>query len=239
MSRTTAADVVIVDYGMGNLFSVQRACHAAGIASATITDDARRIGRAQGLLLPGVGAFGDAMRVLGERNLVDPIREFARSGRPVMGICLGMQLMLSESTEFGRHAGLDLVPGTVVRLSEAHTADRALKVPQVGWNQIHGPARFLSTFEHGPAAVVGTPLESLADGAYMYFVHSYCVCPQEAEVVLSTTEYGGVRFCSSLLRGNLFATQFHPERSGKEGIRVYRGFLRMIQAADKEQRHAA
>lgn len=215
---SASPNVAIVDYGMGNLFSVKHACAHVGL-DATVTSSRNGIEAADAVIIPGVGAFGDAMRNLAELGLVEPIRELGRDGMPIIGICLGMQLLMDESEEFGRHAGLGLVPGRVESFGAPVEDGRRLKVPQVGWNRIH-PAEG-RTFD-------GTPLAGLPDGEYLYFVHSYVVRPGGAAVGLSVTRYGDVEFCSSLIAGNLFACQFHPERSGPAGLAIYGNIARFI-----------
>jgi len=223
-----AARVAIVDYGRGNLFSVQRACETVGLG-AEITRDPAALASCDALVLPGVGAFGDAMETLRRLDLVGPIRDAAASGKPLIGICLGVQLLMSESQEFGRHRGLGLVPGEVVPLPSPREGDRALKVPQVGWNRVH-PAG------GGSERWDGTPLAGVAQGEYMYFVHSFIVVPEDPSVALSTTRYGDVDFCSSVRLGNIFACQFHPERSGRRGLVVYENLRNSLQAAGSLER---
>ncbi len=212
MSRPLAA---IIDYGMGNLFSVRRACEVVGLR-AVITDEPSAVGRADAVILPGVGAFHQAMAALRERRLDRAIRDVEAQGKPLMGICLGMQLLMSRSFEFGRHEGLDVIPGEVVRLDEGGPCGR-VKVPHVGWNSIHEPPG-AATF----SCWSGSPLEGLNAGVPMYFVHSYRVVPRDHDVVLAVTTYGPETFCSCLHRGRVFACQFHPERSGPAGLSVYR-----------------
>lgn len=213
--------VAIVDYGLGNLFSVEQACRAVGL-SALITSERSVIERADAVILPGVGAFGDAMDTLRGLDLVEVLRDTAAAGTPFVGICLGVQLLMSESLEFGRHKGLGLIPGEVVPVTGTRDNGTRLKVPHVGWNRI--------TAHGGPAEErwLGTPLEGTRDGAFMYFVHSYVVVPEDAGVVLSTTRYGSMEFCSSLRSGNVFACQFHPERSGAPGLGIYAGLKRFL-----------
>ena len=211
--------VAIVDYGLGNLYSVKHACAHVGL-QAEITSSKAAIEQAQAVILPGVGAFGDAMATLRELDLVNVLRDVAASGKPLIGICLGIQLLMTESHEFGRHQGLGIIDGPVVRFDHPIERERALKVPQIGWNHI------VSTGQ----AWTGTLLEGVADRANMYFVHSYIVQPQDHSVVLATSCYGNIEFCSSLQRGNVFACQFHPERSGFEGLIVYRNLARLVRA---------
>ncbi len=220
MPETGGARVAIVDFGMGNLFSVQRACEHVGLPSI-VTSSADELLASQAAILPGVGAFGDAMATLSRRGLVEALRELIQSGKPFMGICLGMQLLMSESEEFGRHRGLAAIEGDVVRLRDPRPGSRPLKVPQVGWNRIMKPPG---------RSWAGTCLEALPEGAFMYFVHSFHVRPAHDEIVLATTQYGSLEFCSSLQRGNLFACQFHPERSGPMGLRLYAAFAAQVRA---------
>jgi imidazole glycerol-phosphate synthase subunit HisH len=210
----------IVDYGMGNLYSVLHACKHAGI-EAEITSDAQRVRDAHAVILPGVGAFGDAMGEIDRRGLLAAIREAAASGKPFMGICLGMQLMMTESQEFGRHAGLDLIPGSVVRFDAPRDEDGSeLKVPHVGWSAIHAP--------RGGRGWEGTLLEGVADGASMYFVHSYRCEASVRGTVASVTRYGHVEYASTVLKDNLFGCQYHPERSGRGGLVMYRNLAKVI-----------
>lgn len=212
--------VAIVDYGMGNLFSVSKACEAVGL-EAVVTSSPREVLAASAAIIPGVGAFGDAMRTLEALGLADAIRELAAAGRPIVGICLGLQLLLSESEEFGHHAGLGLIPGRVVPLPRGiRHMGRALKIPNVGWARI-SPVR----------PWTGTLLEQVSAGEYMYFTHSYWVEPQDPSTVLALSSYGNVEFPCSLSCGSLFGTQFHPERSGPEGLAVYRSLAGRIGAA--------
>jgi len=204
--------VAIVDYGLGNLFSVEQACAFVGLNSI-ITNSKKDILDADAVILPGVGAYGDAMLTLHRLDLVNVLRDIAESPKPFVGICLGMQLLMTESYEFGRRKGLDIIEGPVVLFDAPKEKDRMLKVPQIGWNRIFQPANDLRWH--------GTLLDRIDEGEYMYFVHSYTVQPQENNVILSTSRYGHIEFCSSVQYGNVFACQFHPERSGLEGMKVY------------------
>ena len=218
--------VAIIDYGMGNLFSVARACEIVGLRAA-ITTSHDVVLAADAAILPGVGAFGDAMERLRALDLVDVLREVAASGKPLMGICLGMQLLMTESHEFGRHQGLNIIGGEVVRLQPVSAVVQRLKVPQVGWNHIDRPSQ---------PSWQGTLLEGLRDGEWMYFVHSFCAIPKDRGLIASTTQYGTVRFCSSVLRDNVFGCQFHPERSGPQGLRIYRNLAARLQHPVAEAR---
>lgn len=213
--------VAIVDYGMGNLFSVKQACEYAGLPAA-ITASKEEVLRADGVILPGVGAFGDAMETLRQLDLASPLREIAHSGVPLMGICLGMQLMMSESFEFGQHQGLNLFQGKVIRFEKPRDGARVLKVPEVGWNIIYpadNRSRALWDF---------SPLRGVPDQAYMYFVHSFYCVPEDPKSRVSLSRYGHIEFCSSVKAGNIFACQFHPERSGPCGLQVYCNFAAMV-----------
>ena len=179
-------------------------------------------------MLPGVGAFGDAMAALEKRGLVRVLIDFAASGRPLVGICLGMQILLDQSEEFGAHAGLGLVPGAVRRFPSPQPGNDArycpgAKIPQVGWNRVEPPT-------NRPDAWQGTLLEGVEFGAHMYFMHSFYVDPESRDVVLGESEYAGVRFCSALQRANVTGFQFHPERSAEAGLSIYRNFARGLSA---------
>ncbi len=206
------ANVAIVDYDMGNLLNVERACARVGL-DATITADRAVIERADAVLLPGVGAFGDAMTKLRERGLVDLLRDGVKRGQRLVGICLGLQLLFEASEEFGTHEGLGILPGRVVRFTAG-----GFKVPHVGWAPVLAGAQTWSD----------TPLDGTAEGEPMYFVHSYYAVPSRDDVVLARSRYGGVDFCSAVRSGNVFAFQFHPERSGPAGIRMYEALARSI-----------
>ncbi len=211
--------IAIVDYGMGNLRSVHKAFDAVGHA-AKVTRDRRDIEEASHVVLPGVGAFPDCMANLERYGLIEPVRGAIGQGKPFLGICLGMQLLFTESEEFGTHKGLDIVPGRVRRFSfeaaDAPSSDRAandtLKVPHMGWNSLE-------------IAAAAPPLEGIRPGSYAYFVHSYYVEPVDRSVVSTLTEYG-FTFVSSIWRDNIFACQFHPEKSQTLGLRIIDNFGR-------------
>jgi glutamine amidotransferase len=213
--------VAIVDYGMGNLFSVKNACARVGL-DATITSDRDAVLAADAAILPGVGAYGEAMRTLREHGLDAAIREVVARGSPFLGVCLGQQLLMEESLEFGRHEGLGIVPGSVVRFDKPSSLGHALKVPQVGWNRVRRPPGAAGD------AWRGTFLDSVADGEYVYFVHSYYTRPKDPSVVAGVTRYGDVEFASALRRRNVMACQFHPERSGPPGLKIYENFARIV-----------
>lgn len=204
--------IVIVDYGMGNLRSVQKGFEKIGHA-ATVTSDPDTICAASKVVLPGVGAFGDAMQELGKRELVEPVKRAIAEGKPFLGICLGLQLLFEVSYEGGRYEGLGVLPGEVVRFELPHE----YKVPHMGWNQlrIHRPAPILS---------------GLADGTHVYFVHSYHVVPRESQDMAAETEYGQP-FASVVWRDNIFATQFHPEKSQADGLKILRNFAEAMEGS--------
>ena len=227
MNEERLVTVAIVDYGLGNLFSVKQACEHMGMRGI-ITSSSKEIRAADAVILPGVGAFGDAVASLRRLKLIDVLSEVSESGKILVGICLGMQLLMTESFEFGWHQGLDLIQGQVVAFENpADDSGRSLKVPQVGWNRISAPG-----FEGETAVSVGawkgSPLEGLRRGEYMYFVHSFYTIPEDDAVRLSNSQYGNIQFCSSLLHHNIFACQFHPERSGAQGLQIYRNLRSLV-----------
>ncbi|MDT4969348.1 MAG: imidazole glycerol-phosphate synthase subunit HisH [Acidobacteriota bacterium] len=218
--------VAIVDYGMGNLFSVRQACEHAGL-DVGITSERAEILKADAVILPGIGAFGDAMATLSRLDLVGVLQDVAASGKELVGVCLGLQLLMSESFEFGRHKGLGIIEGQVVPFDHPAEGARKLKVPQVGWNSIHhvggdGKNGREDAWENSPFA-------EIRDGEFMYFVHSYIVQPENKGVILSVSRYGHIEFCSSIHYQNIFACQFHPERSGREGLKIYCNLASHIQ----------
>ena len=198
-------ETVIIDYGMGNLRSVEKTVEAIG-GRPVITGSPDAVRKAARLILPGVGAFGDAMENLRQSGLDDAIRDAVNSGMPLLGLCLGLQLIFTQSEEFGHHEGLNLIPGSVRRFN-----DPGLRVPHVGWNQIEGS-------QPNPL------LENIPEGAYFYFVHSFFVEPARTEDVLRWTDYGR-RFCSIACRDNVWGAQFHPEKSQNAGKQLLRNFL--------------
>jgi glutamine amidotransferase len=205
---------VIVDYGMGNMFSVLRACANAGL-DAALTSDPKELASADAVILPGVGAFGPAMENLNKLGLAAPLKAFCASGKPFLGICLGFQLLMTESEEFGQTRGLDIIKGAVKKFPVPNPEHA--KVPQIGWNAIKRQGSW-----------AGTALQGLADGEYMYFVHSFYVELAAAEQPASVTSYAGVDYASSVSRGNLFACQFHPEKSAWNGLKMYANFKKIV-----------
>jgi len=171
------------------------------------------------------------MDALGRGDMVQPLRDFAQSGKPFVGICLGFQLMMTESTEFGRHRGLGIIEGEVLRLEESNDEARRLKIPHVGWSQIFPVDSGKSSEQWGESL-----LDGIAGGEFMYFVHSFYAAPNDSAVIYSTTLHGKNRFCSSVSRGNIFGCQFHPERSGPQGLRVYRNLAALITSSKTPQK---
>ncbi|MDQ7784124.1 MAG: imidazole glycerol phosphate synthase subunit HisH [Desulfomonilaceae bacterium] len=200
--------IVVVDYGMGNLRSVQKGFEKVG-AEAVISRDAEEITAADKLVLPGVGAFPKCMENLKELNLVDPVVGFIRSGRPFLGICLGLQLLFDESEEFGTHEGLKVIRGKVREFDR----DMKLKIPHMGWNQV-------STRKDVPI------FEGIKDGSFFYFVHSFYVDPLDDRDIAAETEYG-IRFTCAVARDNIYAVQFHPEKSQENGLRILKNFANL------------
>lgn len=201
----------IIDYEMGNLRSVEKAFEKLGFA-ARVSDKPEDIATADKVVLPGVGAFRDCINNLRKGGFVEPLLAHVEAGKPLFGICVGMQMLFDESEEFGRHQGLGLIPGKVVRFpSGMIEAGERLKVPHMGWNNI-------SLKTQSP---IFTGIE---DGSFVYFVHSYyCDAENQADVAASCT-YGDVEFCAALWRDNIMASQFHPEKSQDIGLQIFRNF---------------
>ncbi|HZQ10168.1 MAG TPA: imidazole glycerol phosphate synthase subunit HisH [Anaerolineae bacterium] len=200
--------ILIIDYGMSNLRSVRHALHYLG-AEACITDSPRDINRARALVLPGDGAFGPAMENLGAGGWLEPIYDAIARGVPFLGICLGMQLLFDSSEEMGEHRGLGILRGCVKKFPSD-----VGKIPQIGWNELR--VRNSSKF-----------LQGVPDGVYAYFVHSYYCEAHDAEVVAAQTEYG-ISYASVIESGNVWGAQFHPEKSGHDGLRMLRNFLELV-----------
>jgi len=212
--------VAILDLGIGNLFSVRQACLYAKM-DPVITQDIKELQDADAVIMPGVGAFADAMGSLKRLELISLVRDWIAAEKPFMGICLGMQLLMEYSEEFGMHEGLGIFSGGVKRFEFQQTSECTIRVPEMGWNRIYSPAE--KRWDE-------TLLSGLAHNAFMYFVHSYYVVPKDQSLICSVTNYGGTEFCSSISRNNLFACQFHPERSGQRGLMIYENFARSCSA---------
>lgn len=210
--------VTVVDYGLGNLFSVSRALEQIG-ACAEIADSAQRIDAASCVVLPGVGAFADGMNGLHERGLVEPLRRYGASGRPLLGICLGMQLLFDSSEEFGAAEGLGLIPGRVIPIPSSSVEGRSRKVPHIGWNELRHAERRRDW--------TGTPLAAVAPGTPAYFVHSFTAAPAHAGKRIADADHDGYLVSAAVGGDNLFGCQFHPEKSGPAGLRILRSFLHL------------
>ena len=206
--------IAIIDYGMGNLRSVQKGFERVG-HEAVVTSDAKTILNADKVVLPGVGAFPDCMRNLREYGLIEAVLKSVSSGKPFLGICLGLQLLFTESEEFGISKGLDIIKGRVIRFKGSafdtpHSALGTLKIPHMGWNSI-------SIKKQAPA------LSDVPDNSHVYFVHSFHVVPEDKSVIATTTDYG-IDFVSSVWKDNIFAVQFHPEKSQALGLSILKRF---------------
>lgn len=215
----TGTDAIgVVDYGMGNLRSVSKALESLGFPTR-VSGVAKELSRCRGIVLPGVGAFRDCMDNLSRQGLLPFLSEALADGRPFLGICLGQQLLFSESEEFGRHQGIGFFPGKVVRFPSMRTRPEgaALKVPHMGWNRVEFSA------DH-------PMLRGIPSGSYFYFVHSYFVVPDDPAVIACRTAYG-VEFASGVAKGNLLAVQFHPEKSQVAGLALLTNFGRLCREA--------
>lgn len=199
--------ITIINYGLGNLHSVQKAVANVG-GEAVVTDDDQEIINAEKVILPGVGAFADGMKGLESRGLVSVVQEVAAQGKPLLGICLGMQLLFEESEEQGRYQGLGLLAGKVVQFKHP-----GVKVPQIGWNQVQ-------------VSKSSNLMDGIQDGDYFYFNHGYYCIPADADDVLTMTEYG-VNFASSVERELIIGVQFHPEKSQQRGLQVLKNFVEL------------
>ncbi len=201
--------LVIINYGMGNLYSVFKAIKYLNIP-IKISDSKKDIKSAAGLILPGVGAFGDAVKELHKRKLFDLIKKEVEKGKPILGICLGFQLLFTKSYEFGMHIGLDLLKGKVIKFKKEK------KVPHIGWNTIN-----IKNFKN-------RIFKNIKNNSYYYFVHSYYVKPFEKDVVLAITKYGKTEFVSAIEKDNISGVQFHPEKSGEKALNIYKNFYNII-----------
>lgn len=212
-------EVTVVDHGLCNLFNLSCALEEVG-AKVVVAREAGQIAAARRLILPGVGAFEPAMRTLREMQLVEPIRQFAAGGRPLLGICLGMQLLMGGSQENGQHEGLGLLAGGAFRFPPPAAHAEPYKVPQISWN----------TLQRNPVLAAGWDdplLATVPEGASMYFVHSYYVATDDPADTLAYSSYGNTRYSAMVRRGNVWGAQFHPERSARHGLRMLANFSAM------------
>ena len=208
--------IAVIDYGIGNVRSILGAFENQG-ADVILTNNKDEILKSDGLVLPGVGAFSHGMENLISYGLVDVIKEYAALDRPLMGMCLGMQLLFEESEEFGKTEGLGLILGKVVKLPTKDNQNE--KLPHVSWNELNS----------NKAPWENTILAETEEGSDMYFVHSFVVQPRDSYNILSLTEYSNYHFCSSVKKGNIYGCQFHPEKSGQTGLKIIKNFIRMCQ----------
>lgn len=208
--------VTLIDYGIGNLLSVRRAFEACA-ADVVQTEDPTEIATAEYLVLPGVGAYGDGMQELHNRGLVEPIRAACASGKPVLGICLGMQMLFTESEEHHLTAGLGVIPGRVKAISNDAGNGRWRKTPHIGWGELLQPGE--------ERAWEGGLFANLGEYPAGYFVHSFSCIPSDRSAVLAECEYEGIRLCAAVRQGNVYGCQFHPEKSGSTGLRIVSNFL--------------
>jgi glutamine amidotransferase len=210
--------VTIVDYGMGNLLSVSRAMEKAG-GQVTFAHTAKQITAADRLVLPGVGAFSSGMAELRQRDFIDAIRQYATNNRPLLGVCLGMQMLLNKSEEFGESEGLGLIPGRVAAIPAFRVDGSIRRIPHIGWTALQKP-------EEGPPWG-DSILKNVAPGTAAYFVHSYMAVVDNPQHRLADCFYNGLIISAALCSGNIYATQFHPEKSGPVGIRILHAFLNL------------
>ncbi|QQG46221.1 MAG: imidazole glycerol phosphate synthase subunit HisH [Candidatus Niyogibacteria bacterium] len=206
--------ITIIDYGVGNLHSLKKAFEHFG-AEYKISEEAETILNSDAVVLPGVGAFEAGMRGLESRGLTGAVRDFAKSGKPMLGICLGAQILLSRGYEFGIFEGLDIIKGEVTKLPEIKDA----KIPHIGWNKIY--ANVGDNWK-------GTVLNDIEENATVYFVHSYIFQPKDKSDILALSNYGGFEFCSAVRKGNIYGCQFHPEKSGENGLRIIENFINLV-----------
>jgi len=199
--------ITIVDYGMGNLASVSNAIkrYTDEAVVSSMPDDIKKTDK---LILPGVGAFKDAYDEIDRRGLINPILDFIKSGKPFLGVCLGLQLLFTKSFEDGEHKGLDVIKGDVISFQK----DKGVKIPHMVWNNLK------------PEGSNCPLLKGVAEQAYMYFVHSYYVVPEDTSVIVTTTDYGS-KFCSMIWKDNIYAMQFHPEKSQEQGLKIIKNFV--------------
>jgi len=206
--------IAIIDYDIGNVQSIKNSLRSLGEFDIVITNKENEILEADGVILPGVGAFKKGMEELKIRNLPKIINKYVSTGKPLFGICLGMQLLFDKGEEFGLTQGLGLIEGSVKKFPQALNA----KLPHISWNEI----------EYDSSKWKGSILNDINDKEDMYFVHSYICMPDDESLILSKTEYGGINFCSSIKKDNIYACQFHPEKSGKSGLKIIKAFIDIV-----------
>lgn len=206
-------NVLIVDYRLSNLHSVEAACNAVDL-NAEVSSDPDKIRKADALILPGVGSFGMAMKNIKDLSIDKSINDFVNTGKPFLGVCLGLQLLFETSEEFGEHQGLSLLKGSVKKFQKDNNLLTKYPVPQIGWNKIKKAQQNWNK----------SYLSHCKEDSFMYFVHSFYVEPADDTISLTKTSYGGLTYTSSVQKDNIFAVQFHPEKSGLTGINIYKNF---------------
>lgn len=207
--------IVIIDYGLGNLYSLYKALKRYS-DDIVISDNPKDISSADAVIIPGVGAFAVGMQGLKKRNLVDVLIDFAASGKPMMGICLGAQLLLSKGFEFGEYDGLNIISGKV-QIFPKEVSQRE-KIPHIGWSSINPPKMVKWN---------NTIFSNINNQANIYFVHSYIMIPERVENIFALAEYGGLKFCAAVKKGNIYGIQFHPEKSGEVGLTIIKNFINL------------
>ncbi len=209
-------NVVIIDYGIGNVSSVLRAVKKF-TPNCELTDNPEKIVDAERLILPGDGAFGDTMNQLNKKHLITPLLRYISDKKPFLGICVGMQVLATISEEFGIHKGLNLIPGKVIKFKKSKSIHNPYKIPQIGWNKLVKP-KHVKTWK-------GTILEGISEGNWVYFIHSYIVIPNNKSYNLALTKYGDTIYSSIIMKENIVACQFHPEKSATIGLRIVENFI--------------
>ena len=207
--------LVIIDYGVGNLFGLKQACLAAGL-NPVVTSDKKKIYDAKGLILPGVGSFGSAIEMLKTLEIFESIINFANSGKTLLGLCLGMQLLLDKSVEFGENKGLGLIPGNIEYLGDSFKKEDNVKIPHMGWNTVKVKE------EHNNEII----FQSLPEEFDVYFAHSYWLKSPTKKYVFTETKYSDVKFCSAIKKNNIIGFQFHPENSGSVGVQLLKNIFK-------------
>jgi glutamine amidotransferase len=209
-------NIVIIDYGLGNVQSIKNALYSIGCTNVLLSHKKTEVLNADGVILPGVGAFGHGMNELAKRKLPETLYEYVATGKPLLGICLGMQLMFESSEEFGLNNGLSLIQGAVKKFPDNLQG----KLPHISWNKLK--------FKQDD--VSASILSGIGEIPDMYFVHSYVCHPKDNTTILSTTEYGGIEFCSSFQENNIYGCQFHPEKSAINGLKVMKNFVNIAKS---------
>ena len=209
--------VAIIDYGLGNLFSIKQACENVGL-KPFITANEKTISKSDAIILPGVGAFGHAMNCLRDNYLIEPLLEFAKSGKPFMGVCLGMQLLFSKSEEFGLNNGLNIINGSIRKFPNSFKGHN-IKSPQIQWNRIK---------KNNSNDWSNSPLKNIKNDTFMYFVHSFYCEPTNKSNILAYTNHMGFEYASAVIKDNIIGFQFHPEKSSLQGIQIYSSWANLI-----------